>query len=96
MATTGWRVQQTPEFKRQVLGALSKNGDLKDPLRTKMKAVTANPLLGDPKTGALVGFRQIHVHDHWVLTWFLDPTIINSQHLSQLRTITWAKFEKHT
>jgi hypothetical protein len=93
--TSPWRLDSTPEFRDSYRKLTRKNARLKDAIDKMMDRVEADPLSGDPKTGLLHGLRQVHVMDHWVLTWELRPEIVNRKFLPDLREVWFIEVEHH-
>jgi len=59
------------------------------------KRVQSDPLIGNPKTGRYKQFRSVHVKDHWVLAWYLEPPILQREHLPKLEVVVFSFFGHH-
>lgn len=94
MAPT-FQVVQTKEFKKAVRDFIRSNAAMRDAMSAKMREITRDPLLGSPKTGQLVGYRELHFPRHWVLTWRLIPTVNDRAHKDKIKTFVWAYFDRH-
>lgn len=62
-----WKVDSYDQFSEAYRKLTKKDPKLKEAVDKKMKRIAADPLMGDPKTGAMVGLRSDHVLDHWVI-----------------------------
>lgn len=94
-ASGTWKVDGSDDFQESYRKLARKNPRLKDAVDAMMDRVEDDPLIGDPKTGRLHGLRQVHVMGHWVLTWSLEPVIVNRKHLSDLRQLWFIELEHH-
>lgn len=91
MART-WRVAQTTAFRESIPWD---DPGLLEALRRAQKRVQNDPLMGNPKTGRYRQFRAVHVKDHWVLAWCLEPPILHRDHLAKLEVVVFAFFGHH-
>lgn len=87
--------EQTNEFRDAIRDYLRSNPQMKEAVSGKMRDIMASPLMGYPKTGQLVGLRQLHFPRHYVMTWALTPILVNPDHLHKLQKLTWILFERH-
>ena len=87
-----WRIAQTAAFKASLPRG---DPELLEALRKTQKRVQADPLAGNPKTGRYKHFRSIHVRDHWVLAWYLEPPVLQREHLARLEVVVFAFFGHH-
>lgn len=68
---------------------------LLEALRRAQLRVQDDPLIGDPKTGRYRHFRSIHVLNHWVLSWRLEPAIFRREHYPMLKLVVFSFFGHH-
>jgi hypothetical protein len=87
-----WEVAQTTAFRESLPWG---NEELLAALGAMQKRVQADPLIGNPKTGRYKHFRSIHVKDHWVLAWYLEPPVLHREHLHKLEVVVFAFFGHH-
>ena len=90
-----WLVDRYPRFEGSYEKLTKKDARLKAALDKMMDRVEEDPLIGNPKTGQLRGLRQIHVLDHWVLTWELRPVIVSRKFQNDLREVWFYEIEHH-
>lgn len=82
-----WRIDSYVQFHEAYQRLTRKDGQLKRAIDTMMERIERDPLVGDPKTGALRGLRSTHVARHWVIVWELRPVVVNRALLSKLEEV---------
>ena len=75
-----WKLDTTDEFLDSYHKLTRKNPRLRDAIDKMMDRIQDRPANRSiPKTGRLHGLRQVHVMDHWVITWELRPEDRNTK-----------------
>lgn len=82
-----WRVDAYAQFHEAYQKLTKKDKRLKEAIDSMMERIELDPLVGDPKTGALRGLRSTHVLRRWVIVWELRPVIVSRAMLSKLEEI---------
>lgn len=90
-----WLVDRYDQFAEAYTKLTKRDARLREALDSMMDKVESDPLIGDPKTGAMRGLRSVHVLRHWVLVWELRPVIVNRAMLDRLREVWFYDFYHH-
>jgi len=90
-----WKVDSYAQFDEAYHKLTRKDSRLKQAADAMMNRIEVDPLVGDPKTGAMRGLRTIHVSRHWVMVWELRPVIVNRAMLPSLQEIWFYDFYHH-
>jgi hypothetical protein len=84
-----WQVASSADFENQFRKLTKKDRPLAGIIKQAMEKVELDPLCGDSKTGLYHGCRAIHVGRHFVLGWYLEPTIVQRVHLGNLKRVVF-------
>jgi mRNA-degrading endonuclease RelE of RelBE toxin-antitoxin system len=88
-AARTWELASSSDFDDMFRKLTKKDKPLREKIEERLQRVEADPLCGDPKTGRYRSCRSIHVAGHFVLGWYLEPTIFKHDHIDKLQRVVF-------